>query len=86
MRAINIVNRGVTKDTVVALGGIMIQANSDNTVAITSYSANICVKYIMNAEVSSAGSFVVDAKLFDNIAKKFNVRFEYLIGLDDRRV
>ena len=24
MRAINIVNRGVTKDTVVALGGIMI--------------------------------------------------------------
>ena len=41
MRAINIVNRGVTKDTVVALGGIMIQANSDNTVAIKSYSANI---------------------------------------------
>ena len=42
MRAINIVNRGVTKDTVVALGGIMIQANSDNTVAITSYS---CLLY-----------------------------------------
>ena len=85
MRAINIVNRGVTKDTVVALGGIMIQANSDNTVAITSYSANICVKYIMNAEVSSAGSFVVDAKLFDNIAKKFNG--EYInLDCDDKFV
>lgn len=85
MRAINIVGRGVTKDTVIALGGIMIQANSDNTVAITSYSANICVKYIMNAEVKSAGSFVVDAKLFDNIAKKFNG--EYInLDCDDKYV
>ena len=85
MRAINIVNRGVTKDSAIALGGIMIQANSDNTVAITSYSANICVKYIMNAEVSSAGSFVVDAKLFDNIAKKFNG--EYInLDCDDKFV
>ena len=70
LKAINSVTKAVaTKTTMPILEGILIQTN-DKEVKLTTYDLDIGIEYIIDAEVETQGSTVVNAIMFSEIIRK----------------
>ena len=65
----SVVKAVASKTTMPILEGILIQTN-DNQIKLTTYDLEIGIEYVMDCQVESQGSTVVNAIMFSEIIRK----------------
>jgi DNA polymerase-3 subunit beta len=72
IQALNIVSKAITsRTTIPVLKGILLTAGEDDALQLSASDLNISVETTMDAAVASAGSLIIQAKLFSDIIRKF---------------
>ncbi len=69
--AVNVVQKAVsTKSNVSALEGILIESTDDSNIKLTGNNLEIAIDYTIKADVSRAGSVVINSKILGDIVRK----------------
>lgn len=86
-KALNTVSKAVsTRTTIPILKGILIEADENGKIRLAASDLDLSIEKITDAEVSEAGSVVVQSKLFGDIIRKLPSEDITIEASDDNRV